>query len=71
MQAQFSALFILPKRPDRDRMTGDRMVEKRFALSGASSVSDLTKSETDEDPERAKRFSTIFSVVGLCLDVLK
>ena len=31
------------------------MVEKRFALSGASSVSDY---ETDEAPERVKRFST-------------
>ena len=29
------------------------MVEKRFALSGASSVS-----ETEEAPERVKRFST-------------
>ena len=41
------------------------MVEKCFAPSGASSVSDLRnqseieKSETDEAPERAKRFSTI------------
>ena len=32
------------------------MVEKRFALSGSSSVSE---SETEEAPERAKRFSTI------------
>ena len=32
------------------------MVEKRFALSGASSVS---YSETEEAPEKVKRFSNI------------
>ena len=35
---------------------GKGIVEKRFAVSGASSVSD---SETDEAPESTKRFSTI------------
>ena len=44
------------------------MVEKRFALSGASSVSDLL---TDEAPERVKRFFTIsFSSLSGCSETL-